>query len=246
MNMLECRKNKVQHQADFFNSLGEDYLKTVQDDYAPIYDKTSRAMKDHIKGDVLDIGSGGVELFKNKGRYVFYDVSQELLKCHKNNGNIFQVCGEAFVLPFLDNSFDTIVFHFSIHHFAQNSFYSTLKYVGEALNQAARVCRPGGNIVIAENTVTCAVEFLQALCYPCINKILEMFNKPSAFFFSGKTMGSFFMKFYLTEKYFKFQEMYAFKASSKLLVLPLNIRFVINPVTIRVFTIKIMAARHGI
>lgn len=242
MTRLRVQKTKVQQQADFFDSLGRDYLNTVQADYDPIYRNTGRIMRQHVKGDVLDIGSGGVELFQTDGKYVFYDVSRVLLNCHKKGNRNYQACGESSTLPFKNDSFDTVVFHFSIHHFAQNTFGSTLKYVSAALKEATRICRPGGNMLVAENTMVEGLEFVQALGYPVMNGMLGMLNKPPAFFFSEKRLRELFIKTRLGDKYLTVGSVYAFKIPSKLLVLPVTVRFQVNPVTVNVFIVEVISS----
>ncbi|MBF0234434.1 MAG: class I SAM-dependent methyltransferase [Desulfamplus sp.] len=232
MNLSRYKKSSVQKQADFFNALGSDYIKTVAREYAAIYARTFNAINGHVKGDILDIGSGGITLFKSCGNHVFYDISPVLLSAHSSWGgsSSLSVCGESTSLPFISNSFDTILFHFSIHHFAQETFIKTLNYIKKSIEEAKRVLRPGGKIIIAENTVAEVVELVESLLFPVVSKSLEILNYPPVFLFSEKRLASI-----LKAVGCHIHIVCSFKEPSKLLVSPLkNMRLLLNPVTIKV------------
>jgi len=265
MNLLRDKKSSVEQQADFFNALGSGYTDTVAREYATIYTRTVNAINGHIRGDLLDIGSGGVNLFSSAGVHLFYDISPVLLSLHsrgdeqsrvENRGAVksgahsigavksgvnsmgavqscsqsrFQVCGESATLPFISESFDTVLFHFSIHHFAQERFSLTVDYVERAIQEAKRVIRPEGKIIIAENTVSDSVEMAESLLFPVVSKSLEILNSPPVFLFSEKRLTRILRKVRLTS-----DTICSFKEPSRLLVSPLNMRLRLNPVTIKV------------
>lgn len=255
MNLLGDKKSSVEQQADFFNALGSDYTDTVAREYATIYTRTVNAINGHIRGDLLDIGSGGVNLFSPAGVHLFYDISPVLLSLHsrgdkesrvKNRGAVkscvnsmgavqsgnqsrFQVCGESATLPFISESFDTVLFHFSIHHFAQERFTLTVDYVERAIHEAKRVLRPEGKIIIAENTLSDSVEMAEAILFPVVSKSLEVLNSPPVFLFSEKRLTRILRKVGLTS-----DTICSFKEPSRLLVSPLTMRLRLNPVTIKV------------
>jgi SAM-dependent methyltransferase len=102
-------------------------------------------------GALLDIGTGTgriAELLEPAAeRVVGLDKSPEMLRVARARlqglpaGRVELVQGDFAALPFADDSFDTVVFH-QVLHFATEPDY--------ALAEAARVCRPGGRIAIAD------------------------------------------------------------------------------------------------
>jgi ubiquinone/menaquinone biosynthesis C-methylase UbiE len=102
-------------------------------------------------GEVLDIGTGTgriAELLEPDAAAVTgVDKSPEMLRLARARlqnlptGRIELVQGDFAALPFESNRFDTVVFH-QVLHYAQQPDY--------ALAEAARVCREGGRIAIAD------------------------------------------------------------------------------------------------
>ncbi|MGN3975459.1 ArsR/SmtB family transcription factor [Tsuneonella sp. SYSU-LHT278] len=102
-------------------------------------------------GEVLDIGTGTgriAELLEPDAAAVTgVDKSPEMLRLARARlqnlptGRIELVQGDFAALPFESNRFDTVIFH-QVLHYAQQPDY--------ALAEAARVCREGGRIAIAD------------------------------------------------------------------------------------------------
>lgn len=102
-------------------------------------------------GDVLDIGTGTgrmIELLGPRANSVLgIDRSPEMLRLARgkltasklSNWSLRQ--GDMFALPVDDGTFDTVVLH-QVLHFADRP--------AEAIAEAARICAPGGRIVIAD------------------------------------------------------------------------------------------------
>lgn len=105
----------------------------------------------HDLGRVLDIGTGTgriAELLVPRADHVVaLDKSTEMLRIARARLQGFQpqqfelVQGDFAALPFGEAEFDTIVLH-QVLHYAQEP--------DQALAEAARVCRPGGMIVIVD------------------------------------------------------------------------------------------------
>jgi ubiquinone/menaquinone biosynthesis C-methylase UbiE len=107
-------------------------------------------------GEVLDIGTGSgrlaIELAKSKGcnfEIVGLDISENMLEQARKNadkagvGNRIKfVLATAARLPFQDNSFDLVMSYASLHHWSNP--------VG-VLNEAQRIARSNGRIVIRDN-----------------------------------------------------------------------------------------------
>jgi ubiquinone/menaquinone biosynthesis C-methylase UbiE len=102
-------------------------------------------------GEVLDIGTGTgriAELLEPAAsRVTGVDKSPEMLRLARARlqglpaGRVELVQGDFAALPFAPDSFDTVVFH-QVLHYAPEPDY--------ALAEAARVCRAGGRIAIAD------------------------------------------------------------------------------------------------
>ncbi len=111
----------------------------------------SAALADRPLGAVLDIGTGTgrmAEIFAHSAeRIVALDKNLEMLRVaraklqHLPATRIELVQGDFADLPFAADSFDTVLLH-QVLHFAQEP--------GQALAEAARVCRAGGRIAIVD------------------------------------------------------------------------------------------------
>jgi SAM-dependent methyltransferase len=90
----------------------------------------------NIKGILLDVGSDkpshSAALFSNESEYIGLDPYAQ--------GKEFRVVGLGEVLPFGEDLFDAVIFNTSLDHILD---YHT------ALEEAKRVLKPGGSIVIA-------------------------------------------------------------------------------------------------
>lgn len=106
-------------------------------------DRIDRPLEQHIKGDVLEIGCGTARLSalvkKRSARYFGLDPSASFLRhAHRSHGLDTLVCGCGELLPFADESFDTLL----------SGFYA-FRYVdpGSGLAEARRVLKTGGVFV---------------------------------------------------------------------------------------------------
>jgi ubiquinone/menaquinone biosynthesis C-methylase UbiE len=102
---------------------------------------------------VLDLGCGpGIVAcaFAAKAAYVTgLDIAPAMLERAKARqveyslANMTWLCGDVSALPFADNSFSMVVTRYTFHHFLSPA---------AVLSEMARVCRPGGRIVVADAT----------------------------------------------------------------------------------------------
>ncbi len=94
---------------------------------------------------ILDIGGGAgvwTDIIREAGitdKIYAVDISEDILK-ERNPKDICQV-GDMENLPYPDNTFDRALFFSALHH---------VKNTDRALNEAKRVVRPGGHIVLYE------------------------------------------------------------------------------------------------
>jgi ubiquinone/menaquinone biosynthesis C-methylase UbiE len=122
------------------------------------------------RGRVLDIGTGSgrlaIELAKASGCHfdiVGLDISENMLEQALQNADkagvsdrIKLVRATAAELPFPDNSFDLVMSYASLHH-----WFTPV----QVLNEAQRVCRPSGRIVIRDNQRVCGSPLWEAFIW---------------------------------------------------------------------------------
>ncbi len=237
LRTLNEKKNRgtrfdTQRSKDFFNKLGKNYVKSAKAEYDRIYSRTASIIEPYLKGKVLNLGSGGIDLPDSRGMtlQVSLDTSEELIKCHKLGEGREAICAEARDLPFEGESFDVIVAHFSLHHFAQESVFLTFEYVREVFRSIKRIIKKRGKVIIAENTVNDAVAFFEKLGYPALRSILSRSKRPPVYLFSVRTLNAF-----LKEAGFRLLNFTSFKEEAKPLLLPFSIPRSVNPMSISVF-----------
>jgi SAM-dependent methyltransferase len=100
-------------------------------------------------GLVLECGCGsGAFLMFNKNidlnEYVMLDIDQEALRSIKKRNCVGGVIhGSSYKLPFMDNSFDTVMSHAHLEH---------LLFLDIALDEIRRVLKPGGKFIASVPT----------------------------------------------------------------------------------------------
>ncbi|APE29124.1 ArsR/SmtB family transcription factor [Aurantiacibacter gangjinensis] len=116
----------------------------------PVESAILAALDGHAPGRLADIGTGTGRiaelLVKHTDHLVGVDKSPDMLRLARARlqhveESIELVQGDFSALPFPAASFDTVVFH-QVLHFAAD--------LAAPLAEAARICRPGGRIVIAD------------------------------------------------------------------------------------------------
>mgnify|MGYP001128181434 CR=1 FL=1 len=226
---MQSSHSERQKTADFFNRLGTDYISGTKENYAHIYERTNSLVLPHLRGRVLDLGSGGVDHFDDSVAdcWVFCDISKSLLAMHRHSRGRMPVLGEAAWLPFESDSFDVVLLSFTLHHFARNRVCTTLQYLRKAFRNMARVCRPGGRLVVVENTLQRPFERLQHVLYPLTVQMLARMRLPPVLLLSEKRIVHM-----ITEAGFQIRESTRFTATTKVLILPGTLPRNINPVSI--------------
>lgn len=104
-------------------------------------------------GEVLEIGAGtgrNISFYRNASRIILLDLSQRMLEqaITKAGRSLkvpwMAVQGDAQRLPFLADSFDTVISSLSLCTFPQPEV---------VLAEMMRVCRPGGTILLLEHGI---------------------------------------------------------------------------------------------
>ena len=223
--------NDTRRTAEFFGELGEEYIEAAGKDYEHIYKRTLTSIEPYLAGNVLNIGSGGVDLpiNNNVDLMVSLDVSEKLLQHHKSENKSSVICAESKDLPFRYGAFDVAVAHFALHHFAQKSANVTFWYLFKCIKETSKILGNQGKVIIAENIVSPMTCHLEILAYPFVRFLLMKFNRPPVFLFSLEML-----KKCLAFSGFKLLSIMTFKATSKALILPFSIPKIMNPISVAV------------
>ncbi len=153
-HLAAIRANRESAAEEYFASHAEewDMLRGMLGPASKVEDALIRAIgKKQGAGQLLDIGTGtgriAEVLSELADHVVALDKSPEMLRIararlHKLPSEEWElVQGDFGALPFRAESFDTIVFHHVLHYAHEPA---------AVLQEAARVCRAGGRIVIAD------------------------------------------------------------------------------------------------
>lgn len=146
------RAREAEAQAYFAAHAGQwDELRAMLGPSEAIEAAIVAALADHDAGQLADIGTGTgriAELLASRcDHLVALDKSPDMLRLARARlqrldcGSVELVQADFSALPFPAAHFDTVVFHQVLHYAADLS---------APLAEAARVCRPGGRIVIAD------------------------------------------------------------------------------------------------
>ena len=152
-HLAAIRSNRANAAAEYFALHAEEWdrLRAMLGPAEKVEFALSHALEGAPIGRLLDIGTGTgriAELLSGKADHVVaLDKSPEMLRLARARlQNLpFEgwelVQGDFGALPFRAETFDTVVFHHVLHYAHEPA---------SVLQEAARVCRPGGRIVIAD------------------------------------------------------------------------------------------------
>ncbi|MCA0755800.1 class I SAM-dependent methyltransferase [Paenibacillus sp. N4] len=150
MTQFEDAKEKVKDQ---FARNAEQYVSSKTHANGDDLDLLSEwlQLKPHWK--VLDVATGGGHVAKKLAPFAAsvtaVDLTRRMLETARNfisqqSDHVGYVVADAENLPFLDESFDAVTCRIAAHHFPNP---------GQFVNEAARVLKPGGRLLLIDNVV---------------------------------------------------------------------------------------------
>ena len=109
-----------------------------------------------VTGDVLDLGCGSRVFYDLVGAksWTGIDISSSMLSgisFFNKIGDMRIIQGDMLKMQLADESADTVIAMFVLHHLAKKNIKETKKRVKLAFAEAIRVLRPGGRFIVCEN-----------------------------------------------------------------------------------------------
>lgn len=151
--LSDVRRARAEAAAAYFRANAErwDKIRSLHVDDGEVERRLLELVPEGQVGDLLDIGTGTgrmLELFADRARSaVGIDQSREMLAVARANldragrRNCLVRQGDMYQLPLPDLSFDLAIIH-QVLHYAEEP--------GEAIQEAARVLRPGGRLILVD------------------------------------------------------------------------------------------------
>lgn len=174
----------------YFRRIHKDYQDSVgRDSIASVHDRIKTLLAPHMRGLVLDVGSGGVSDFASNGdrTVVALDNVFEFLRDGRTAG-VLNAAGDVRALPLRAGSVDRIIVQHVIHHLTSDLLAENLRNVRAALAESARVLAPGGRLFIIDSTTTRFFDLLQRAVYTISYHALKTLGKPMVFMFSARAL----------------------------------------------------------
>jgi len=151
----------------------------------PFHRETASLLAGALDGEILAVGGLWIEADPAAlpGRLTTTDLSPGMLFGYRDRCPRL-AAADALRLPFPDGRFDHVVFPLVLHHIAGRGAREARRLVGEALDEARRVLKPGGRIWISELPTSSAVYLLQRLGAPLTRALLGAVGEPFVLFHS--------------------------------------------------------------
>ncbi|HWF46479.1 MAG TPA: class I SAM-dependent methyltransferase [Bryobacteraceae bacterium] len=177
--MSTCPQSKqsdrsVAKNTSFFRDQRDGYKSKVK--ALDTYRNISASINAELSGlhHVLDVGNGGtfdydVSLLPELAAV---DLFLEDLPPGSFPPNVVPKNGTALALPFSDASFDGVIMVMLIHHLIGNSASECWKNAGHAVDEAFRVLKPGGKLIIMESCVPRWFYGFEKLVFPLAAKLI--------------------------------------------------------------------------
>ena len=150
----------------------------------------------YVKGDVLDIGNGGVISFDTKEAcsIILADLAIDLLKFPRilekgklkplKNNRFKIVEANVMKMPFQSGSFNTVLMLNVAHHLSVSNIDESKKNVETALSEIRRVLKKDSTLIFLENCPTPIFKIIYNLLFSVGYGLLNFFKKPLPYFLS--------------------------------------------------------------
>jgi ubiquinone/menaquinone biosynthesis C-methylase UbiE len=174
----------------YFRRIYKDYQDSVgRETIADVHERIKRLLAPHMRGLVLDVGSGGVSDFGSEdGRTVVaLDNVFEFLRDGRTP-NVLSVAGDVRALPLRTGSADRVIIQHVIHHLTSDVVAENLRNVRAAVAESARVLAPGGRLFLIDSTTTRSLDLLQRSVYTISYHALKALGRPMVFILSPSTL----------------------------------------------------------
>jgi ubiquinone/menaquinone biosynthesis C-methylase UbiE len=179
----------------YFNELGVHYHQGSETNIE-LLKRMDEAASLWVRGDVLDIGSGGIIHFRldRVSSLTLVDVAINLLDTPRivRGDALVPVAfdrittkeSDALFLPFEDESFDTVTLFYVCHHLSVMSVQLSRERTIVALREARRVLKRNGVLLVCEANATLLARPLQNLAFGALYRLFARLGKPLPYFFS--------------------------------------------------------------
>jgi ubiquinone/menaquinone biosynthesis C-methylase UbiE len=176
----------------------------ASDSWSTLYAQIAPHVNHLIEGRrVLDVGSGGNFGFDPSlpSELLVLDISAQMLE-GIGLDHAVKIVGDAREMAGVDDaSVDVVVFVFSLHHINGRSVDEAEEALGQVMKAAARVLRPDGLVVIADNVPHGFLYWLQTLLFPVIRRVFALFGVSMVFFFPAHMLSRAFAEHLGTASY---------------------------------------------
>lgn len=223
----------IEQNISFFRDNIESYSKGVQnlDTYV-----TMRAyINNAIKGlpNLLDIGNGGVfdydvGLVPNIiGLDLFLDKLPASFQCP---ANVTMKTGSALDIPEANDSFDGVMMVMLIHHLIGTTVASSIQNVEKSIDEAYRVLKPGGKMIITESCVPTWFYHFEKFVFPLAAKLIDkIFNHPATLQYPATMLKG------MLEKRFKKVDVIDIPLGKWVMIYGLKVPSMLTPVNPKIF-----------
>lgn len=162
--------------ADFFLTEHSDYKKKIEsiDTYKSISQMLDNKL--HGVGKLLDIGNGGIFDYSTEnipeifGLDLFLDsITDDVVV----PDNVKMIQGSALDIPESLNNFDAVIMVMLIHHLVGKDVQSCVDNVRRSFEEAYRVLKPGGQLLVMESCVPAWFYVLESILFKPASWVIE-------------------------------------------------------------------------